>query len=161
MKLEEAGVLADRIVYCIQPLCDRVQVVGSIRRKRADVHDIDIVAIPQTPWHWPMIVKCLKKELNMTLIRTGPELATLGFKDVDLPVDIYRARATTWGVLLLIRTGSKGHNIKLCSRAKRMGMMLSAKEGVVKDGKIIASRSEEEIFKALDMEFVNPEEREV
>jgi len=40
-------------------------------------------------------------------------------------------------------------------------MMLSAKEGVVKEGKIIACRSEEEIFKALDMEFVNPEEREI
>jgi len=118
MKLEEAGVLADRVIYCIQPLCDRVQIVGSIRRKRADVHDVDVVALPKTPWDWPMIVKRLKKELNMTLIRTGPELATLGFKHVDLPVDIYRARATTWGVLLLIRTGSKGHNIKLCSRAK-------------------------------------------
>jgi DNA polymerase (family 10) len=76
-------------------------------------------------------------------------------------VDIYRARPETWGVLLLIRTGSIEHNIKLCSRARAMNMMLSAKKGVIKDGKVVASRTEEEIFKALEMDFVEPEKREV
>jgi len=161
MKLEEAGALADRIVFDIAHLCDKIQVAGSIRRKRPTVHDIDIVLIPKAAWDWTTIISRLKNTMNMTVIRAGPELATLGFKDVDLPVDIYRARPATWGVLLLVRTGSKNHNIMLCSRAQRMGLMLSAKEGVIKDGKVIASRSEEEIFKALGQEFVDPEEREV
>jgi len=38
--------------------------------------------------------------------------------------------------------------------------MLSAKQGVIKDGQVIASRTEEEIFKALDMNYVPPEDRE-
>jgi DNA polymerase/3'-5' exonuclease PolX len=42
-----------------------------------------------------------------------------------------------------------------------MNMMLSAKEGVIKKGKVIASTTEEEIFKALGMDFVEPEKREV
>jgi DNA polymerase/3'-5' exonuclease PolX len=42
-----------------------------------------------------------------------------------------------------------------------MNMMLSAKKGVIKNGKVIASRTEEEIFQALGMDFVEPEKREV
>jgi len=79
---------------------------------------------------------------------------------IDLQVDIYRATPKTWGVLTLIRTGSTQHNIKLCSWAKSMGLMLSAKDGVIKDGQVIASRTEEEIFKALCLEYVAPEQRE-
>ena len=165
MKLEEAGVLADKVIHCIEDLCERIQVVGSIRRKRPEVHDVDIVLIPkpQPPFFaftWDAVATKLQKQLNMKLIRKGRELMSLGFQDVDLPVDIYKARPETWGTLLLIRTGSVDHNVMMCSRAQKMGMMLSASDGVIKDGKVIASRTEEEIFKALEMDFVPPEKRE-
>ncbi len=86
---------------------------------------------------------------------------TLSFPDVEFTVDIYRATPETWGVLLLIRTGSIDHNIKLCSRAKRMGMMLSAKRGVIKDGNVVACEREQDIFRALDMRYIPPERREI
>lgn len=166
MKLEEAEILADRIVDCIKHLCDpgKIVVVGSIRRKRATVHDIDIVLIPQQ-WMWNSIIHRLRRLTLAGIVKAGPKLATLkvptGTTSETFSVDIYKATPQTWGVLLLIRTGSTQHNITLCSRAQRMGMMLSAKDGVIKDGKVIACRSEEEIFKALKMDFVAPEEREV
>jgi DNA polymerase (family 10) len=62
--------------------------------------------------------------------------------------------------LLTLCMGSIEHNIKLCSRARAMGMMLSAAQGVIKEGKVIASRTEEEIFKALELEYIRPEDRE-
>jgi DNA polymerase (family 10) len=166
MKFEEAAVLADRIVHCIEHLCDpgKVMVVGSIRRKRSEVHDIDIVLIPQA-WMWNTIAQILKNNMMADIVKAGPELVTLKIPTQALAetvqVDIYKARPETWGVLLLIRTGSKEHNIKLCSRAKAMGLMLSAADGVVKDGKVIASRTEEEIFAALGLPFVEPKDREV
>jgi DNA polymerase (family 10) len=164
MKFEEAAVLADRIVHCIEHLCDKVQVVGSIRRKRSEVHDIDIVLIPQA-WMWNTIAQILKNNMMADIVKAGPELVTLKIPTQALAetvqVDIYKARPETWGVLLLIRTGSKEHNIKLCSRAKSMGLMLSAAQGVIKDGKVIASRTEEEIFAALGLGYVEPKDREV
>lgn len=165
VKLEEAQEHANRLLFVIADLCEKVEVVGSIRRKRPEVHDIDVIVIPKfdKPFYslaWDHIATRLKKELNMQVIRKGPSLMTLGFGEVDLPVDIYRAQPGTWGVLLLIRTGSTQHNIMLCSKAQQMGMKLSAKEGVIKNGKVIASRTEQEIFTALDMKFVPPEERE-
>lgn len=166
MKLEEASALADQIVDTIKHLCDpeHIMVVGSIRRKSPEVHDIDIVLIPQS-WMWNTIIQTIKTNWLAQVVEAGQELARLmvstGATSEPVQVDIYRARPETWGVLLLIRTGSIHHNIKLCSRAKSMGMMLSAAKGVIKDGKVIASRTEEEIFKALEMDFVEPEKREV
>lgn len=164
MKFEEAAVLADRIVHCIEHLCDKVQVVGSIRRKRSEVHDIDMVLIPQS-WMWNTIIQRLKNTMLADVVKAGPELVTLKIPRSTLvetiQVDIYKARPETWGVLLLIRTGSKEHNIKLCSRARAMGLMLSAAEGVIKDGKVVASRTEAEIFAALGLAYVEPKDREV
>jgi len=167
MKLEEAKVFADRIVDCVKHLCDRIQVGGSVRRKRPEVNDIDIVLIPQA-WMWNTIMNRLKDDVLARVVEAGPELVRLRVPGQNIvttqpyvQVDIYRARPETWGVLLLIRTGSTQHNIMLCSRAQRIGMMLSAKDGVMKDGKVVASRTEEEIFKALEMDFVEPERREV
>jgi len=159
MKLEEAQAYAGKVVETIRDMCERIEVVGSIRRRKREVNDIDVVLIPKFGT-WPSIVPHLKKALNMVVIREGPELLGLGFSEADLPVDIYKATPENWGVLLLIRTGSKEHNIKLCTRARWKGMMLSAAKGVIKDGKVIASRTEEEIFKALGMSFVEPEKRE-
>lgn len=166
MKLEEVERLASWIVRSIDNFCDpeHVMVVGSIRRKCPEVHDIDIVLIPQA-WMWSTIIQKLKTNWLAEVVEAGQELARLkvpaGATSEPVQVDIYRARPETWGVLLLIRTGSIGHNIKLCSRARAMNMMLSAKQGVIKDGKVVASRTEEEIFKALGMDFVEPENREV
>ena len=166
MKLEEASALANQIVHSIWHLCDpeHIMVVGSIRRKRPEVADIDIVLIPQA-WMWNTIVQTLKTNWLAQVVEAGQELARLkvptGATSEPVQVDIYRARPETWGVLLLIRTGSMQHNIKLCSLARQKGMMLSAAKGVIKDGKVIASRTEEEIFKALEMDFVEPEKREV
>jgi DNA polymerase (family 10) len=166
MKLEDAEQLANQIVHTIKHLCDseHIMVVGSIRRRCPEVKDIDIVLIPQA-WMWNTIIQTLKTNWLAEVVEAGQELARLKVPtdatSEPVQVDIYRARPETWGVLLLIRTGSIEHNIKLCSRARAMNMMLSAKKGVIKDGKVVASRTEEEIFKALEMDFVEPEKREV
>ena len=162
MKLEEAGALADRIVHCLESLCVKIQVAGSIRRRRPEVHDIDIVLIPR-PLRWSGIVNRLETDLKATVTKAGAKLVSLNVPigDTKFPVDLYRANPTTWGVLLLIRTGSKKHNVILCMRARALGMMLSAKDGLIKDDKVIASRTEESIFKALDLDWSAPEDREV
>ena len=47
MKLKDAEELAKRIVEHIRPHCERVEVAGSIRRKKSEVRDIDLVLIPK------------------------------------------------------------------------------------------------------------------
>ena len=89
-------------------------------------------------------------------MKRGDSVAQLTIKDVN--VDLYSATEQTWGALLLIRTGSAEHNIELSKRALSMGMKLTH-NGLTKDGKVIAS-SEKEIFEALGLSYIGPEERE-
>jgi DNA polymerase (family 10) len=76
-------------------------------------------------------------------------------------VDIYIADETTWATLLLIRTGSKDSNIRLCSLAKKKGWHLAASgDGLFNEtGERIAGDTEESIFKALGLPFQRPEDR--
>jgi len=181
MKLEEAQAYANKVVEAIRDLCDRIEVAGSIRRKKKEVNDIDIVAIPKyiqaksplgttisygpsETWREriPGVLMCLP--LKLLGHAFGSELMRLSFRENGLQVDIYRARPETWGILLLVRTGSIEHNMKLCNIAKSKGLKLSASQGVVTQagfGEIIASNTEEEIFAALGLPYIDPRNREV
>jgi len=82
-------------------------------------------------------------------------------------IDVYIAAPTTWATLLLIRTGSKAHNIRLCSRARDRGMKLHADgSGLFRladceDTEVrVAGDTEESIFAALGLPYYRPEERE-
>lgn len=180
MKLEDAKPFADKVVAILQPFCERVCVAGSIRREKPEVNDIDVVAMPKVvsqpgplggfaQFTETEVFKVLfprvlaKAPLSLVSQASGQELLRFCFRESGLQVDVYRARPETWGVILLVRTGSKDHNVKLCSLARSKGLKLSAAEGVVTQngfGQIIASRTEEEIFAALGLAFVEPKDRE-
>ncbi len=184
MKLEEAKLLADKVVAALTPLCERIEIAGSIRRQKAEVGDVDLVVIPKAVVGflgplgvpvdfpvdsvWNLLVPKELKKAGLKVESAGPQLVRAVFPNA-FQVDLYRAEMETWGVILLVRTGSREHNIKLCSLARSKGLMLSASDGVTKTAtsggmtttKVIASRSEEEIFKALGLEFVEPRYREV
>lgn len=165
MKLQEAERLAFKILQVIEPCCENVQVAGSVRRRRPEVHDIDIVVIPK-PFMWGRIPILMRSELYAKPGIGGPELIRMYVPFANSPdgqaqVDFYAATAQTWGIILLIRTGSTDHNIRLCTHAKALGMMLSASRGVLEKGMVVASKTEEEIFKALILPYVAPGDREV
>jgi DNA polymerase/3'-5' exonuclease PolX len=179
MKLEEASFLADGVRCALTPYCFRLEVAGSIRRGKAEVGDIDIVAMAKpvtvpSPLGvgnvtyneskiWKDLIPAKLKKCGLKVEASGQELLRCTFLD-GFQVDIYRARPETWGVILLVRTGGKEHNVKLCTLARSKGLKLSASEGLVAQGgfgQILASRSEEEIFSALGLAYVEPKDREV
>lgn len=180
MKLNDALYECGWVLSKFNFLCEKVLVVGSVRRQRPEVNDIDIVVIPRVPRDksWNEIAKALGHAHRMVEIKKGPKLMSFAHY-VDIPdllrprgpdytVDIYHATPETWGILVLVRTGSKEHNVKLCSLALSKGMKLSAAEGVLKPVesfpsmmKVVASKTEEDIFVALGISFVKPEDREV
>ena len=90
----------------------------------------------------------------------GKAIWTLEFRGAQ--VDIYFATSSSWGTLLLIRTGSKEHNVFLARRARSLGMELKASgAGLFRNGVRIAGDTEESIFEALGLPYKEPEEREV
>ena len=99
ISLESAQKIAEAVVKRLAPYCKRIEVAGSIRRRRPWVHDIDIVLILSDLWNLHQEVKRLgeTKAVGSKIMRV-----MMGATQVD----IYIAEPETWATLLLIRTGS-------------------------------------------------------
>lgn len=170
-----AGFLAEQLA----PFVERLEVAGSIRRKRPAVHDVDLVCIPRVrsvevglPGLGPtedvnLVAAFLHSRLPwlVEVHAQGQKLwrITVRCRGLEMPVDVYFATPATWPTLLLIRTGSREHNIKLCQRAQRLGLQLKADgSGLldVSDGRFLPVSSEEDIFAHLGLAYVEPEGRE-
>jgi len=152
MKLEDARSIANNFVSEIKEFCEKVEIAGSIRRQKLEVNDIDIVLIPKLKEH------LIQKIRNISKVEVqGKKLIRIEYSGIQ--IDIYFATKETWGILLLVRTGSKEHNIKLCQHAIGKGMKLSSEKGLIKGNEVIARKTEEEIFKALGMNYIKPEDR--
>lgn len=154
MKLQEAQSIANEVYYRLKPYCEKIIVAGSIRRQKAEVRDIDIVLVPSKPWDLMHAVL----DLGSSSV-AGEKLRRVEYNGTQ--VDIYYATPKSWATLLLIRTGSKENNIRLCSRARNLGMKLKANgDGVIDvDGKLILIESEEQVYKVLKLPFKEPWER--
>jgi len=152
--LERAQKVADAVVKRLSPYCQRIEIAGSIRRRKRWVNDIDLVLVLKDPW-----------DFHAELMKIG-QIKMSGKKIMRVmvgstQVDIYVADEETWSTLLLIRTGSKENNIRLCSRAKDLGWHLAASgDGLFNEKEErIAGDSEISIYNALGLPYQRPEER--
>jgi DNA polymerase (family 10) len=163
MELKQAQEIAEMVKTKLSLCCDRIEIAGSIRRLRPFVHDIDIVLVPANQGQLAYRLQQLgtTKAKGVKIIRIDPSR-------YGVSLDIYMATPETWATLLLIRTGSKAHNIRLCSLARRKGLILHADgRGLVHpgDGEIalespVPCDTEESIFQELGLAYVPPEKRE-
>ena len=60
LELAEAQALASQVESLIKPLCAKLEVVGSIRRQRPEIHDIDFVVLASDA-NWKKITSQFKK----------------------------------------------------------------------------------------------------
>lgn len=155
MELEKAKTIANTVVKALEPYCERIEVAGSIRRRKAEVKDIDLVLIPKDRWNLDLAL------LRMgNYIMSGKKIARVEMDSISL--DVYFATEETWATLLLIRTGSVQNNIRLASLAKRKGWRLRASgEGLFNGhGERIAGDTEESIYETLGLQYEESWERE-
>mgnify|MGYP001488384665 CR=1 FL=1 len=171
MQLKRALSIGQSVVAALAPHCERIEIAGSIRRQRPEVGDLDLVILPQPGKLDSIKARCAQRCARVT---DGGQNCIFRMQLQDLTqfqIDLFFARPATrdllqsvpgnFGTLLLCRTGSKEHNIWLVEHAKRLGLTWNPYRGVIDaEGYVLASESEEEIFKALDLEFVPPEKRE-
>ena len=147
--------LANSIVKKIKPLCSRIEIVGSIRRKVKNPVDIDIALIPKNEKDKDKIEEVLKKEGKF--VQGGEKRATFRIKGVK--VELYYTNREEWGATLLAYSSEFGAGIGLRMVAKRKGMKLSQHGLFRESGRRIAGRTEEEIYHALGRPYKEPENR--
>jgi DNA polymerase (family 10) len=170
--------IAEDLVNELSGFCDRIEIAGSLRRRKQAVNDIDIVVIPkfiqvkdETLFGELVEENLMEKRLSQLCLRGELDLEANGskikrfLKTVDgdtIPIDIYIASEQAWWTLLLIRTGSRNHNIRLAKRAMDLHMHLKADGSglLTPGGSLVPIHSEEEIFRHLGLSYRSPEERE-
>lgn len=157
--LREAERLAERILKEIKkfPEVDRALVAGSIRRKKPEVKDIDLVIETKKPEQ--VTEKFSKMKFVKTILAKGnveARIITKGGVQVDLRVFEH----ASFGSGLMHCTGSKPHNIGLRKIAKNKGLKLN-EYGLFKNNKQIAGKTEKGIYALLGFKFIKPEKREV
>ncbi len=162
LDLLEATRLASNIELAVCDYCERLEVAGSIRRERPVVHDIDFVALTKSDADWQRMGEALKR-LKAKSNCAGNQLikAYIPCQNGLFQVDFYRAKPSTFGIHLLIRTGSAQHNCWLAGYAISKEMRLKYSEGLIKEGKSIAGEDEQRVFSALGFPCPPPTEREI
>jgi len=157
-RLEKAKTIAERVKDTLTPYCERIEIVGSIRRGKPTVHDIDIVLIVKPDA--VLVMDSLLPTLGRIEL-SGGKIKRLRYGKENINIDIYIATPETWATLLLIRTGSKANNIWLCSLALRKGYHLKANgDGLFdENGVRVAGDTEESIYRALGIPYQEPEDR--
>jgi DNA polymerase (family 10) len=97
----------------------------------------------------------LVSDLALVAEKEVPETLQLRFGELTVHV----ANQDRLGAALLFATGSESHLDQLQTLAKKKGLSLDA-NGLRRNGKVIAARTEEEIYDALGIQFIEPELRE-
>jgi len=156
MKLEQGQELAERIIDEIRSFCDRVEVAGSIRRRKSEVRDVDLVMIPK-PLLRHRIIATLQRTINAKVLKRGDRVAQLVIDGVS--VDLYSATKEDFAPLLFIRTGSAQSNMRLASKARSIGLKFSH-YGVFNGDERVDDNTEEGIYRVLGLSYKPPEERE-
>jgi DNA polymerase (family X) len=148
---------------------EQLEVAGSYRRRMETVGDIDILAASDSP------------EAVMQRFQTYPEVERVVAAGTTkgtvilrsgLQVDLRILPRRSYGSALHYFTGSKAHNVAVRTLGVERGLRISeygvfrvpkgkkAEEVGVEEGERIGGAKEEDVFRAVNMDWVPPELRE-
>ncbi|MBI2062934.1 MAG: DNA polymerase/3'-5' exonuclease PolX [Candidatus Yanofskybacteria bacterium] len=137
------------------PYIKQAEAAGSVRRMQETVGDLDILVISNKPdkvmdyfVHMPEVQGVLSK---------GPTKTSVRLK-IGADADVRVLPPESFGAAFQYFTGDKYHNITLREIAIKKGYKLN-EYGLYKDRRLVAGKTEEEIYKKLGMNCMDPEIR--
>jgi DNA polymerase (family 10) len=136
---------------------DKLEAAGSYRRRKETIGDVDILATSKKP---EKVMDYFVKFPEIDYVYAKGPTKTMVRLKIGLDVDIRVVSEESFGAALAYFTGSKDHNIKLREIAIKKGWKLNEYGLFDKNEKMIAGKTEEEIYEKLNMQFIPPEMRE-
>ncbi|MBI4305171.1 MAG: hypothetical protein HY678_02530 [Chloroflexi bacterium] len=151
--LGQAQVIAWGVEIELRPYCERIEIAGSIRRRKETIGDVEIVCIPKagrvdlfgtvlsdqiTDYLASQIGggRCEKRPNIRGITTFGPANKLLLYG--GFPVDVFSTTVRNWGMSMFIRTGPAEWNIKAMQTFQCLGMEGHSYGGVTgKDGREI------------------------
>jgi len=163
--IDDAEEAAEKLIAYLRafPGLEVIEPAGSLRRGRETVGDLDILVTGPA---------CAEDKVDAAVEYTAayPPAADLLAKGQNkvsfrlrsgLQVDVRLLPEDSYGAALQYFTGSKMHNVTLRQRALKRGYTLSEYSlSRIDDGSVVASRTEQDIYASLGMDWIPPEMRE-
>jgi DNA polymerase (family 10) len=156
---------ANRIGALIRefPGIDTITAAGSLRRGRESVGDLDLLvtgAACEADCVAAAVEHVAALPLIDKLLARGQNKVSFTLRN-NLQVDVRLLPRASYGAALQYFTGSKHHNVALRQRAIKRGLTLSEYALLrLEDNTIVAAATEEQIYNALDLDYIPPELRE-
>jgi DNA polymerase/3'-5' exonuclease PolX len=130
----EARKLTVELCYKLQPHCDKINIAGGVRRKKADCHDIEIICLPQTielkdlfdnkigSAVNPQFAKMVENELGK-VVKGKSDGRMMQIKlPQGIMLDLFTPQPDDYFRQYVIRTGSANYSAKVIATAwKRQG----------------------------------------
>jgi len=134
----------------------RVELAGSARRRAETCKDLDVVAAATDP---AALVAAFAELEEIDEVAQGGTAGARASTHQGIPVDLRIVPAASFGNLLQHFTGSARHNEALRTQSVRRGLHVS-EYGIEQDGSTTTCETEQEVYAALGMAYVEPELRE-
>jgi DNA polymerase (family 10) len=135
---------------------EEIAIAGSYRRQAETVGDVDILAAAETGAditkrfvHYDDVIKVLAEgETKSSVVLRG-----------GLQVDLRVVPRASFGAALHYFTGSKAHNIAVRTMGVKRELKVN-EYGVFRGPKMIAGRTEAEVYETVGLPYIEPELRE-
>lgn len=158
--LHEADTRIARLLDALRdvPGVVRIEPAGSLRRRKATIGDLDLLAATSQPAE---LVRALDTQPEVErVLAAGTDKSSIVL-EAGPRVDLMICAPEAWGTHLVHFTGSKEHNVALRGMALDRGLSLSEKGfKVVETGELLLEADEVGVYARLDIPWIPPELRE-
>jgi len=138
-------------------LVSRVAPAGSYRRMKETVGDLDILV--ESNDNRKVMKKFTAFSEVKKVLESGETKTSVVVEGLDIQMDLRVVPKESFGAALMYFTGSKDHNVRIRSLALKRGLKVN-EYGVFRNDTMVAGKTEEEIYKFLNLQFIPPEIRE-
>lgn len=153
--IEDAMLVGNELLSRIQQYCEKIEIVGSIRRNKEMVGDIDIAIIPKPP-----IDEFIKKVKETIDFDYGGKKKLFGMFQ-GRPINIFISTPGSFGACIYQTTGPALYNIFVRQKAKQKGLKLNEYGLFTREtNEKVAGDTEESIFTALGWDYKEPTQRQ-
>lgn len=168
MELEKARAIAEELKGRLELQSDRIEIVGDIRRQKPEVTGIELLYIPKyfgIANENDCLDQCVLDLMMAGVLNIRRSYSPKKKLMVHIPsgigVDVFSTDAQCWAVALVVRTGGDKTKKRIATAARRKGWRFRMKgDGFdTPDGHISCS-TEREVFEAVDLPYLPPEQRE-
>jgi DNA polymerase (family 10) len=166
VRIDQASTMAQALAEGLRALPGviRLEVCGSLRRRRETIKDIDLLVSADDPM--PIMEAFVKMPGVIQVTGQGSTKSSVVVQRITgsgaritLNADLRVVSDAQFPYALHHFTGSKEHNIRMRARAQSMGLKMNEYE-LAGEGGNVPCKDEVDIFRALGLAYIPPEMRE-